>query len=207
MPPPDVSDCLAEPNQGPRGRGLGSFRGRQDVGDAAGLPAQPAAAGAKHFGHHAAPAARTKGTGVDYHFLSDEDSKHRRKRGDFLECCQVFHQSYWYGTLWSEVTPGLEAGKWVVLGIDVHGARAVRGRFADAITIFVRPSSREELCRRLRGRGTETEEAIQRRLAVADQELAEAGHYQYQVVNDDMDEAVREICAILTKEWEKSRHD
>jgi guanylate kinase len=145
--------------------------------------------------------------GVDYYFLSDEDFQHRRKRGEFLECYQVFHQSYWYGTLWSAVTPGLEAGKWVVLGIDVHGARAVRERFADAITIFVRPSSREELCRRLRARGTESEEAIQYRLAVADEELAEASQYQYQVVNDDMDAAVREISAILKKEWENSQHD
>ncbi len=145
--------------------------------------------------------------GVDYHFLSDEDFQRCRQRGELLECYQVFHQSYWYGTLWSEVTPGLEAGKWVVLGIDVHGAHAVKERFADAVTVFVRPSSREELCRRLRARGTESEEAIERRLAVADEELAEADQYQYQVVNDDMDQAVREISAILTKEWEKSRDD
>ena len=145
--------------------------------------------------------------GVDYYFLSDEEFQSRRKRGEFLECYQVFHQSYWYGTLWSSVSPSLEAGKWVVLGIDVHGAHAVKERFADAVTIFVRPSSREELCRRLRARGTESEEAIQHRLAVADEELAAAERYQYQVVNDDMDQAVREISAILTKEWEKSRHD
>jgi guanylate kinase len=145
--------------------------------------------------------------GVDYHFLSDEEFQRRRNGGEFLECYQVFHQPFWYGTLWAGVTPGLEAGKWVVLGIDVHGARAVRERFADAITIFVRPSSREELSRRLRARGTESEAAIQRRLAVADEELAEADQYQYQVVNDDMDQAVGEISAILTKEWENSRHD
>jgi guanylate kinase len=145
--------------------------------------------------------------GVDYHFLSDEAFERRRRRGEFLECYQVFHQAYWYGTLWSAVLPGLAAGKWVVLGIDVHGAQAVRERFADAITIFVRPSSREELCRRLRARGTESEDAIARRLAVADEELADADQYQYQVVNDDLDQAVREISAILTKEWENSRHD
>ena len=85
--------------------------------------------------------------------------------------------------------------------------RAVRERFADAITIFVRPSSREELSRRLRARGTESDAAIRSRLAVADEELAEADQYQYQVVNDNMDQAVREISAILTKEWENSRND
>ena len=61
--------------------------------------------------------------------------------------------------------------------------------------------------RRLRGRGTETEEAIRRRLAQAERELALADRYQYQVINDDMDQAVQEICEILTQEWEKSRHD
>ena len=81
-------------------------------------------------------------------------------------------------------------------------------RFPDAITIFLRPSSREELERRLRGRGTETEEAIRRRLARADRELALADRYQYQVINDDMDQAVHEISVrILTSQWEKSRND
>ena len=106
--------------------------------------------------------------GVDYHFLSDEEFQLRRKRGDFLECFQVFTQGYWYGTLRSEVTTGLAAGKWVVLEIDVQGALAIVGRFPTAITIFLRPGSRKELERRLRGRGTETEEAIRCRLAQAD---------------------------------------
>ena len=139
--------------------------------------------------------------GVDYHFLSDEEFDLRRKRGDFLECFQVFTQGFWYGTLWSEVTTGLAAGKWVVLEIDVQGAQAVAERFRDAITIFLQPGTREELERRLRGRGTETEEAIRRRLARADRELALAGRYQYQVINDDMDQAVQEICAILASHY------
>jgi guanylate kinase len=85
----------------------------------------------------------------------------------------------------------------------VQGALAVIEQFPDAITIFLRPSSREELERRLRGRGTETEQAIQRRLAQADRELAVAGRYQHEVINDDIDQAVREICSILTTQWEK----
>ena len=89
----------------------------------------------------------------------------------------------------------------------MQGALAVMQRFPDAITIFLRPSTREELERRLRGRGTETEEAIQRRLAQADRELALADRYQYQVINDNMDQAVQEICRILTSQWEKSRND
>lgn len=145
--------------------------------------------------------------GVDYHFLHNGEFDERRKRGDFIECVEVFGQTYWYGTLWSEVTTGLNDGKWVVLEIDVQGASDVVQRFGDAITIFLRPSSHEELERRLRGRGTETEEAIQRRLAQADHELDQAEHYKYQVINDDMDQAVRDICEILTKEWKRSRHD
>jgi guanylate kinase len=145
--------------------------------------------------------------GVDYHFLTDDEFRLRRERGEFVECCNVFGYNYWYGTLWSEVTPGLSAGKWVVLGIDVQGALDVMRQFADAITIFLRPSSRDELQRRLRGRGTETEEALRRRIDHADGELALADKYKYQVINDRLDRAVHDICGILTQEWEKSRHD
>ena len=67
--------------------------------------------------------------GIDYHFLSDEEFQLRRQRGDFLECFEVFGQGHWYGTLRSEVTTGLAAGKWVVLEIDVQGALAVMQRF------------------------------------------------------------------------------
>jgi guanylate kinase len=140
--------------------------------------------------------------GVDYHFLTEDNFHIRRQGGDFVECFEVFGQGHWYGTLESEVATGLAAGKWVVLEIDVQGALAVMQRFPDAITIFLRPSSRQELERRLRGRGTETEEAIQRRLARADRELAQADRYQYQVINDNMDQAVQELCGILTSHWE-----
>jgi len=145
--------------------------------------------------------------GRDYRFVTDEQFQLLRQRGACVECFEVFGKGYWYGTLWSEVTPSLSAGKWVVLEIDVQGALAVMRHFDDAITIFLRPSSPEELGRRLRGRGTETEEAIQRRLAQANQELSLADRYQHQVINDDMDQAVREISEILTKEWETSQND
>jgi guanylate kinase len=145
--------------------------------------------------------------GADYHFLSEEEFASRRARGDFLECFQVFGRGYWYGTLRSEVATGLAAGKWVVLEIDVQGALAVMGQFPDAITIFVRPGSVAELERRLRGRGTETEEAIQRRLARANEELRLADRYRYQVINDQIDRAVDEICHILTQHGECLRND
>ncbi len=135
--------------------------------------------------------------GVDYHFLTEEEFARRRQRGEFLEYFQVFGKGHWYGTLVDEVTPGLEAGKWVILDIDVQGALAVMKRFPQAITVFLRPPSLEVLEQRLRGRHTETEPAIQRRLQQARQELALADHYRYQVINDDVDRAVREICDIL----------
>ncbi len=140
--------------------------------------------------------------GVDYHFLTEEGFSLARKKGDFLECFDVFGRGYWYATLRGEVASGLEAGKWVLLEIDVQGALSVMQGHGRAVSIFVRPSSIEELRRRLRGRGTETEEAIQRRLEQANRELALADRYRYQVVNDEVDQAVQQICNILIQESE-----
>jgi len=134
---------------------------------------------------------------VDYHFLSDSEFRARQAQGSFLECVEVFSQGYWYGTLWSEVRPSLEAGIWVLLEVDVDGAKEVLGKVSGAVTIFIRPRSQAELERRLRSRGTENEEAIQRRLTVAMRELSLADQYEYQVVNDTLAEAVDEICQIL----------
>ncbi len=136
--------------------------------------------------------------GVDYHFLTEEDFAARRNRGEFIECFEVFGKGHWYGTLADEVGPRLERGKWVVLEIDVKGAMAVTAKYPEAITIFIGPESSEELERRLRGRETEDEAAIQRRLGQAREELAAAKQYKHHVVNDDLDRAVGEICSILS---------
>ena len=138
--------------------------------------------------------------GQDYHFLTPQEFERRRQAGQFLECFQVYGRDYWYGTLENAVTPSLCEGKWVVLEIDVQGTMAVLLRYPDAITIFVRPGSMEQLEFRLRNRGTESNEAIQRRLAVARHELACADRYQYHVLNDDLDRAVGEICDILIQQ-------
>lgn len=132
--------------------------------------------------------------GVDYYFLSDAEFARRRAAGEFLECVEVFGRGHWYGTLWSEVRSSLSQGKWVILEIDVDGAREVLRQFPDAVTIFIRPESMDELERRLRQRGTESQDAIQRRLAVARHELQMADHYEYQVVNVTVPQAVEEIC-------------
>ena len=145
--------------------------------------------------------------GVEYHFVDLARFQAMRDEGQFLECFEVFGQGYWYGTLWSEVRAAVSAGKWVVLNIDVHGAAAVVDRFKSAITVFVSPSSLEELRRRLQHRGTDAPEEIERRLRRAHYELSQAPLYRYQVVNDDLDRAVNEICSILTKEKENERND
>jgi guanylate kinase len=135
--------------------------------------------------------------GRDYHFLSNEEFQRRRQHGDFLECAEVFNRGTWYGTLTEEVAPRLAAGKWVVLEIDAQGTRAVVQRYPDAVTIFVQPETLEELERRLRKRGTESEEALRRRLEVARREVAAAGMYRYRVTNQTIDRAVDEILQIL----------
>jgi len=139
--------------------------------------------------------------GVDYHFLRLEEFAELKRRGEFLECFEVFGRGHWYGTLRSEVTTGLAEGKWVVLEIDVQGALAVAAEYPDAITIFIRPQSPEELERRLRNRATETEEALRRRLEHARWEWDQASHYRYVVINDQLDRAVEEICQILNQEF------
>jgi guanylate kinase len=135
--------------------------------------------------------------GVQYHFLTDSEFQERRKNGEFLECMEVFGRGYWYGTLSETVTTGLKQGKWVLLEIDVDGAAQVLEKYDQAITIFLHPGSIKELERRLRGRNTDSEQAIQRRLHVAQYELERSSFYRHIVMNDHIDEAVAEIRKIL----------
>ena len=135
--------------------------------------------------------------GVHYYFLTDAEFQRRRAAGEFLESIEVFGRGHWYGTLWSEVRSSLSQGKWVILEIDVDGAGEVLRQFPEAVTIFIRPESVDELERRLRSRGTESEDAVQRRLAVARHELQQSDHYEHQIVNVTVEEAVDDICNIL----------
>ena len=115
-----------------------------------------------------------------------------------MECFEVFGGA-WYGTLRSEVATGQADGKWVLLEIDVQGARSVLEQIPDAVTIFLHPGSLEELERRLRGRGTESPELLARRLDVARAEMKCVRAYQHEVLNVTVDQAVREICEILQR--------
>lgn len=140
--------------------------------------------------------------GRDYIFIDHEDFVSRREAGEFLECMEVFGRGHWYGTLRQTVEEGLEAGKWVVLEIDVHGMLLVTGQMPLALTIFLHPGSLAELEDRLRKRGTEDEKDLERRLEVARKELEYLPRYRFEVINDTIDRAVDEISAILLGERE-----
>lgn len=143
--------------------------------------------------------------GVEYFFLTKEAFQARIKAGDFLEYAEV-HGNY-YGTLKETVQTSLELGKHVLLDIDVQGAAQIRKQLATVdpdsplkkgfIDIFIAPPSMEELERRLRSRGTDSEEVIQRRLANATAEMEQAGLYVHQVVNDDLKRACAELQALI----------
>ena len=134
--------------------------------------------------------------GVDYHFLSDADFARRVEAGEFVEWAEYSGRRY--GTLRSELQRHLDEGRPVVLEIEVQGARQVRGAMPEAVQIFIEPPDREALKDRLVGRGTDDPDAIARRLAVAEEELAAAGEFQYRVVNDRLDEAVARLVEIVT---------
>lgn len=133
--------------------------------------------------------------GRDYHFVSREDFERLRSDGDFLESFEVFGNLY--GTPRSAVEAHLAAGQDVLLEIDVQGALAVRKAFPQAILVFIRPPSREAQRQRLAGRGRDDEETIAMRLKVAAQEEGEAVHFDYDLVNNDVAEAVDQVAGIL----------
>ncbi len=145
--------------------------------------------------------------GRDYRFLTPEEFQRRVENGDFLEYVEVFGRGQWYGTLREPVASGLNQGKWIILEIDVEGALKVLAQDLQAVTVFIHPGSLEELERRLRGRGTETEASLARRLEVARRELDAASNYQHIVVNDDVDRTAREICQILKAHAERLSGD
>lgn len=134
--------------------------------------------------------------GKHYHFLSSEEFQRRREADEFVECAEVHRSGYWYGTLKSEMSRIQNLGHWVLLEIDVEGALQVMQLYPRAVSFFLEtPGSEFE--QRLRARGTETEEVIQRRLRTAAEELKSADRYQHKIVNDNLDRAVQEICTIL----------
>jgi guanylate kinase len=136
--------------------------------------------------------------GVDYNFVTREQFEAMAARGEFLEWADVFGNLY--GTSAADTEGMLAAGHDVVLVIDVQGARQVRERGAPTKTIFVMPPSFEILERRLRGRSKDSEQAIQRRLQVAREEVAAFREYDYIVINDELTRAVDRLRGIVIAE-------
>ena len=145
--------------------------------------------------------------GEHYYFLTPAEFDARKQRGDFLESAEVFRTGHWYGTLKSELDRAREQQGWALLEIDVEGALHVMQQYPDALTIFLTTPSSEEIEQRLRARGTEAEEVIQRRVETARMELQQAGRYQYRVVNDQLDRAVNEILSIFSAKLRECSQD
>ena len=135
--------------------------------------------------------------GVDYYFLSGDEFRERVERGEFVEWEEVYAGTC-YGTLRSEMERIWSKGNVIVFDVDVMGGINLKRLFADdACSIFIMPPSIEELERRLRGRGTDSEEVIRKRISKADFELSKAPEFDHVVVNDTLAEAVEEATHII----------
>ncbi len=143
--------------------------------------------------------------GAAYYFVSREEFARRQRAGDFLESAE--YAGEWYGTLQSEVERVLAAGRHVVLDIEIEGARQVRRAYPPpaSVSVFILPPSARVLIDRLRFRKSDSEQALGRRLRRAVEELKEAPHYDYVVVNDDLDAAVAEVSGIIDAAGKQAR--
>ena len=136
--------------------------------------------------------------GQDYFFLTREAFESAREKGEFAESAEVHGNLY--GTLRREVDRVLASGRHVVMDIDVQGTRQFVEVYPEAVTVFLIPPDAEILLTRLRGRGTESQESIARRLKSAVEELRAVDLYSYLVVNHDLDEAVRDVSSVIDAE-------
>ncbi|MCD6257945.1 guanylate kinase [Candidatus Aerophobetes bacterium] len=136
--------------------------------------------------------------GVDYYFVSREEFEKLIEKETFLEWAQV--HGHLYGTSADFLKKNIEAGKDVVLEVDVKGGKKIKEKYPNSILIFILPPSWEELERRLKGRATEDEKSIKERLSTAKKEIKFLPYYDYFIVNDDINVAVRELVAIIEAE-------
>lgn len=139
--------------------------------------------------------------GVSYYFMTKEEFLALADEGGFLEW--AIYSDNCYGTPRASVEREMAAGKQVILEIEVQGALQVKQKMPEAHLVFIEPPSLEELERRLRGRGTETDEAIQKRMDTAVVELSRKMEYDIRLVNDDLDEATRQLVAYVNKTAEQ----
>jgi guanylate kinase len=135
--------------------------------------------------------------GVEYHFLDGDEFDRRVDAGEFVE--HADYSGRRYGTLRSELERGLETGAAVVLEIEVQGARQVREAIPDAVAVFIAPPGEAALRDRLTGRGTDSEQQIERRLQTAREELAAKDEFRHVIVNDDLGRAADELTALVDR--------
>lgn len=141
--------------------------------------------------------------GHDYYFVSPQEFAALRAAGAFLESAQVFDN--FYGTGREQIDARRRAGQDVLLEIDWQGARQVRQSQPDCISVFILPPSREALERRLRSRGTDSEQVIARRLADAATDMSHCREFDYAIVNDDFDHALTQLQQIIAGRGEGLR--
>ena len=139
--------------------------------------------------------------GRDYRFLSEARFEALKNRGEFAEWAQVHY--YRFGTPRKPIDRAVRAGRDILLDIDVQGAQKIKSAYPAAVAVFVLPPSLDELARRLSMRGTEDRQVIQRRLANARGEIEQRIHYDYFVVNHDVEQAVRVLSGIVEAERSK----
>jgi guanylate kinase len=137
--------------------------------------------------------------GKDYYFLSVAEFKKSIDEKAFVEWEEVYHEQY-YGTLTSEVHRIWENGKHIVFDVDVLGGLNIKKQFGEkALAVFIQPPSVEVLEQRLRNRGTDDEESLQKRIRKAEYELSFATQFDIQVINDDLENAVEETMIRITE--------
>ena len=141
------------------------------------------------------PKRRNEADGVDYLFVDKSRFDELRTAGALLESAEVFDNLY--GTSREQVNEHLENGHHVILEIDWQGAQQVREAMPECVTVFILPPTREELERRLRTRGTDSDEVIQRRLRDSLSDMSHWNEFDYVIFNDDLDEAVADLEAVL----------
>ena len=142
--------------------------------------------------------------GRHYHFVSEAEFERMAAAGDFMEHARVF--DHFYGTNRHSVAKQLEQGRDVILEIDWQGARQVRAVFPGCCSIFIIPPSLETLRKRLKGRGQDSEEVIQRRMRDAQAEISHWDEFEYLVVNDDFNAALDELIAIINDHRRHKTH-
>jgi guanylate kinase len=136
--------------------------------------------------------------GASYYFLTRENFKERIQQDDFLEYAEVYGN--YYGTPKTEALNSIEAGRDVILEIDIQGALKVKENYPEGVFIFILPPSMEELKNRIINRGSETQESLMTRFKSAYKELNYISKYNYAVINDTVEEAVKKIQSIIIAE-------